>query len=803
MKTQKTSNTSSKKASQANAVKKDTFKDISPDKTLVVVESPAKAKTINKYLGKNYIVEASVGHIKDLAKFRLGIDVENDFQPNYITIRGKSEIIKRLKKIAEKVNNVLIATDPDREGEAIAWHISEELKGKNSNIQRVVFNEITKNSIKKSIAEPRNIDLDVFHSQQARRVMDRIIGFKVSPFLSNALIATTTATLSAGRVQSVAMSMICDREVKINSFEPIEYWVINADFATKNNDIINCKLVAFDDKIIKNPEGSRKGEDAATTTQINETLNSLHYIKSQNEADNLLNRIKEQNYNISDIVKKQIKRKPASPFTTSLLQQDASRKLGFSSKKTMVIAQKLYEGINVGSDGTVGLITYMRTDSTRISQDALDSCRKHIENVFGKEYLPETPHVYSSKSTNIQDAHEAIRPTTIHYTPDYLKQYLDKEELALYGLIYNRFIASQMASAIIDQTTVSISSDDFVFRASGSVIVFRGFLALYEYQIDEESSGNTSKLPKDLQEKQDVNLEKTEETQTATKPLPRYTEASLVKELDELGIGRPSTYAQIVTTLFDRLYIKQVGKSLIPTELGVTVCDVLIDCFPDLFNVDFTAKMEADLDSIADGDMTYLSLMNDFYKPFTESLQKAEEKSKSMDKGIKCELCGGNLVIKVSRIGRFLGCENYPTCKNTKPLIDPSKANVEKKEPEIAEGIVCDECGSPMCVREGKFGKFYGCTQYPKCSGIKPIIKNVTCPQCNEGTLIERYSTKTRKKFWGCSNYPKCNYLTNNEPLNEQCPECQNPYLEIKYKKTNDGYQKYKNCPKCKTKFDM
>lgn len=807
MKTKTKSETTAKKSTSKKTTKK--ISNEASGKTLVVVESPAKAKTINKYLGKDYVVEASVGHIKDLGKFNLGIDIENNFEPKYITIRGKADVIKNLKNLASKANDVLIATDPDREGEAIAWHIAEEVKKTNSNIHRIIFNEITKSSVQKSLAEPRDIDMDVFMSQQARRVMDRIIGFKVSPFLSQALIEKTTATLSAGRVQSVAIRMICEREEEINAFEPIEYWSIGADFISENKDIVKSKLVAFDGQSIKNPEGSKKGENEEATTKIKNHLNTLHFIKNENEATGLLKRIKQQNYKISEIAKKQIKRRPSSPFTTSLLQQDASRKLGFSNKKTMMIAQKLYEGINVGAEGSVGLITYMRTDSVRISPEAVDLCRKFIAKTFGNEYVPETIPAYSSKSTNMQDAHECIRPTTIHFTPEYLKPHLEKDELSLYELIYNRFVASQMTPAVIAQTTVNISSNslsanstpEFTFRATGSVIVFKGFLAIYDYQVEDENEANT-RLPQSLAENQKAVLDKLDPVRSATKPPARYNEASLVKSLDELGIGRPSTYAQIVSTLLDREYVDIHSKAFIPTELGFDVYKVLVDCFPDLFNIDFTARMEADLDLVADGNMTYVSLLNDFYQPFTQSLAKAEAKSKAENKGLKCELCGGDLVIKVSRRGRFLGCSNYPNCTNTKPLPSSGgKIETEKKEPVLAEGITCDLCGSPMYIREGKFGKFYGCSKYPECNGIKPFLSDLHCPKCEEGFLVERFSPKTRKKFWGCSRYPDCNYITNNEPLSEECPHCHNPMLEIRYKKVPEGYEKYKQCPKCKEKF--
>jgi DNA topoisomerase-1 len=807
--TKKTTAKTTTKAAKSSAAEK----NFAADKTLVIVESPAKAKTINKYLGKDYVVEASVGHIKDLGKFKLGVDVENNFEPKYITIRGKADIIKHLKNIATKASEILIATYPDREGEAIAWHIAEEIKKVNPNIQRIIFNEITKSSVKKSLTEPRDIDIDVFMSQQARRVMDRIIGFKVSPFLSQALIEKTTATLSAGRVQSVAMRLICEREEEINAFEPIEYWTIGADFISENKDLIKSKLVAFDGKMIKNPEGSGKGENDDATKKVKENLANLHFIKNENDANNLLKKLKEQDYKISEINKKQIKRKPSSPFTTSLLQQDASRKLGFSNKKTMMIAQRLYEGMSIGTDGTIGLITYMRTDSVRLSPEAVESCRNFILDKFGKEYLPESSPVYHSKSTNMQDAHEAIRPTTINYTPEYLKTYLEKDELALYELIYNRFVASQMNPAIIDQTTVNIASQNnsnsnnsapvFIFRATGSVTVFKGFLAIYDYQIDDEKDGST-RLPQGLAENQKTDLDKLEQNRSATKPPARYNEASLVKTLDELGIGRPSTYAQIVSTLLDREYVFLQSKAFVPTEIGIEVYKVLIDSFPDLFNVDFTAQMEEDLDLVAEGDKTYVGLMNSFYEPFTKSLEKAEAKSKAENKGLKCEVCGGDMVIKVSRRGRFLGCSNYPECTNTKPMpANGGKIDAEKKEPVIAEGINCDICGKPMFIREGKFGKFYGCSDYPNCKGIKPFLTKLKCPKCESGFLIERFSPKTRKKFWGCSSYPDCDFITNNEPIEEECPSCNNNYLEMRYKKVADGYEKYKQCPKCKEKYEL
>ena len=770
-----------KKETKSKAVK------TAAGKSLVVVESPAKAKTINKYLGSKYVVEASVGHIKDLRKFGMGVEIDNNFTPIYVTIRGKADTIKQLQKRADGANSVLIATDPDREGEAIAWHIAESLKGVNSNIKRVVFNEITKDAIKKAIATPREINDDLFQSQQARRVLDRIIGFKVSPFLSNAMLPITTATLSAGRVQSVAMRLICEREEIINAFEPIEYWVISADFSSNGNKL-SSKLIFFDGKQVKNPEGSKKDFDAE----------NYHYIKTEDEAKKLLEQIKKENYLISNITKKQIKKRPSSPFTTSLLQQDASRKLGFSNKKTMQIAQDLYEGISVGKEGVVGLITYMRTDSVRISPDATDQAREFILEKYGEQYLPDKPPVYKSKNSSVQDAHEAIRPTFVTYTPESISGYLTKEQLSLYRLIYNRFLASQMVEAKIEQTSIDISGGEFMFRSTGSVIVFEGYLVVYNDELSEDKEI----LPTGLSEKDAMPLNKATENGSNTKPPARYNEASLVKELDELGIGRPSTYAQIVSTILDREYVELHSKAFVPTPIGMDVNKVLIADFPDLFNVDFTANMENDLDKIASGDMTYLSLMNSFYKPFIEQLTEAENKEGGNK--IKCELCNGDMVIKVSKRGRFLGCSNYPTCTNAKPLSSVSgEKKEEKKEPILAEGIACDKCGSEMYVRDGKYGKFYGCSKYPSCNGIKQILSPIKCLKCGKGSVVGKYSAKTKKRFWTCSEYPKCDFITNNEPLLEKCPKCDYPNMEVRYKKVPNGFQKYKSCPACKEKFDM
>ena len=777
------------------------------DKILVVVESPSKAKTINKYLGSKYVVEASVGHIKDLSNFKLGVDIENKFTPTYQTIKGKAPVIKVLKTKAKTSKEVLIATDPDREGEAIAYHIAGEINKVNSNIKRVIFNEITKSGIKKGLEEIRNIDDDLFMSQQARRVMDRIIGFKVSPFLSNAMIGKTTAVLSAGRVQSVALRMICEREMEILDFDPIEYWNIFAEFKNHENFKLKTQLIGFGNKLIKKPEGSKKGKTEQETNQILQKLIEQHYIKDENKANALLNKIKGINeYFVSKKQIKSLKRKPEPPFTTSTLQQEASRKLGFTNKKTMQIAQKLYEGVVIGKEGAVGLITYMRTDSVRISPEAQSALHDYIKSTYGNEFLPDSPHQYSTKSSNVQDAHEAIRPTSLAYSFEELKSYLSNDEFSLFRLIFQRFVASQMAFADIEQTSIDLSALDLLFRITGSSIVFDGYLKVYEEGKDEDASDDangTSVIPQGIKEGDKFLLDNSNNKQAFTKPPSRFNQSSLIKELDNQGIGRPSTYASIVSTIVDREYVSLENKAFRPTELGFDVNEVLIRHFDKIFNVSFTARMEEELDIIAAGSKQYLEVMNDFYIPFANTLQTAE-KVHNENSEMKCPECGSPLVIRVSRRGRFLGCSNYPTCTHTQPLPKIQKAVVEdKKQPEIYPGQKCPECSKDMYIREGRYGRFLGCVDYPTCKGILPIPSNVTCPKCHEGHLVERFSTKRKKKFWSCSNYPNCDYLTNYEPVNQKCSKCDHYYIEFHFRKKGDEWEKYMKCPECKESFEL
>jgi DNA topoisomerase-1 len=762
------------------------------NKTLLVVESPSKAKTINKYLGRDYIVEASVGHVKDLEKFKLGVDVEHGFQPKYLTIRGKADIIKKLKKLASEAKEVLLATDPDREGEAIAWHLAEEIKKSNTNIKRVLFNEITKDGIKRAMKEPRDIDENLFMAQQARRVMDRLIGYQVSPILSRALINISSDPLSAGRVQSVALRLIVEREEEIREFIPIPYFTIESTGVLADKSNLDLSLVEFDGAKISNPDGSGRGKTESETKEIQKQLSNKHYIKSLEQAKELINSINNSKFKISAVTKKDKSRKPDAPFTTSTLQQEASKKLGFSNKKTMSVAQRLYEGVNVGTEA-VGLITYMRTDSTRVSPTIMEGLREFIGVKYGNENLSATENQYASKGTNTQDAHEAIRPTVLDYSPDKVYQHLEKDEFALYELIYTRFVASQMSNAKFEQTSVDIGDGNFVFRASGSVIKFKGFLSVYDKVKDSRNKKTFEDkiLPSSIKEGIATELKDTKHEESKTAPPARYNSASLVKKLDELGIGRPSTYASIVSTLTEREYVETAGKAFKTTDLGEEVNKFLVKNFDDLFNVAFTNEMEASLDTIEEGTVTYFHAMNAFYSPFIKTLDYAQKHMEIEE--VLCDKCNAPMDIRVGRTGRFFGCSRYPECNGTKPI--KASNQEEKAEPQIVEGMFCDICGKPMLLREGRFGKFYGCSDYPTCKGIKQITTGVKCPSCDKGEISERYSKKTRKKFWSCTNYPDCKFISNFEIINNHWAGSKAKYLEIRYKKTESGYDKYERDP--------
>lgn len=718
-------------------------------KTLVLVESPSKAKTINKYLGRNFIVEATVGHLRNLPKTQLGVDIENNFKPNFMNIRGKGDLIKKIKQLAEQTEKIIIATDPDREGEAIAQDVADIINGKNEHVYRVLFNEITKDSVKKAITNPGRINLDLVNSQRARRVMDRIIGYKISPFLWKAIIDSPSTSLSAGRVQSVALRLICEREQEIKTFVSSEYWSLWGNFLTKKNDSFKAKLVEVSGKpikiLLKDLSDPKKKEFCAKNFVID----------SEEKADAVAKEIElKENFLISDISQKDVKRNPYPPFITSTLQVEASKVLKFKSKKTMQIAQELYEGISLGSDGYVGLISYMRTDSTRLSEESLTAARSFILERFGKDYLPDRPKLYEKKKKNVQDAHEAIRPTTTKYSPDSIKEYLSKDQYELYDLIWKRFIASQMESAIFESLTVSICADEYLFKATGSALKFDGFMKLYD-ESSEDYEFNPEKeefpIPLGLKKEENLKLTELEKNQHFTKPPARFTESTLIKELEDKGIGRPSTYALILSTILERDYVYVENRKLYPTELGNKVNGILVKNFPRILNVNFTAAMEDELDLIAGGEIDYVKVLKDFYIPFSAALEKVE---KEIEK-VKCEKCGHDMDVKIGRYGKFLACTNYPECKNIRPIKEIKK---EEKEPEFT-GATCPKCGGKTIFRSGKFGKFIGCENYPNCDYTEQIKIGIKCPKCGTGEVIAK-RTKRGKTFYGCNRYPDCDYAS-------------------------------------------
>ena len=757
-------------------------------KSLIIVESPSKAKTINKYLGKNFIVEASIGHIKNLPKSKLGVDVENGYKAHFITIRGKAAVIKKLQKLAKDSEEVFIATDPDREGESIAFNIAEEIKSKNDKIHRVLFHEITPTGIREAMEEPRDIDMDLVNSQQARRVMDRLVGYKVSPFLWKAVYTG----LSAGRVQSVALRLICERETEIQAFQEREYWLILGNFETNEKENITLKLFKIDGKEVIVPERKFVEELKAKNK-----LDQFYIIENKEAADNIKSKIEKESYHIKSITKKENKRNPLPPFITSSMQQDASRRLRFSAKRTMVLAQQLYEGIELGSEGPVGLITYMRTDSTRISDGAIEEVRKYILENYGEQFLPSSPRVFK-KSKSAQDAHEAIRPTSLKYRPEDVKSFLSRDQYSLYELIWRRFIACQMAQAILDQTTLLVEGGSFLFKATGSIYKFKGFHQVYSDSIieNEKNNDDTNKVfPANLKENDILNILNVITDQHFTKPPSRYTESALVKELDSLGIGRPSTYASIISTLADRRYVEQTERKLYATELGLEINKILLDKFNEVFNVTFTAKMENELDTISTGEKTYKEVLDNFYIPFNKILEQVETEVKEIKNSLQrstneiCEKCQKPMIIKWGRNGKFMACSGYPTCKNTKPLDNTEEAST---------GEMCDLCGAPMVYKVGKYGRFIACSKYPECKNTKQITLKIPCPKCKNGELMMK-RTKTKRSFYGCSKYPECDFASWNKPVDKACPACTSSYLVEAYSQKKGNFIK---CPECKKEFD-
>jgi DNA topoisomerase-1 len=718
-------------------------------RSLVIVESPAKATTINKYLGKDFVVKASFGHVKDLPKSKLGVDLDNDFDPVYELIPGKEKVVKELRAAAKTADRIFLAADPDREGEAICQHLKEILDGNKGEIFRVLFNEITPKAIRAAIETPGRINQDVVDAQQARRILDRLVGYQVSPLLWDRV----RRGISAGRVQTVALRMIVEREREIQAFVPQEYWSITAKLEGHEPPQFEARLAKI------------KGKTAD--------------VKNQADADHALQNLKTSDFLVDSVVNKEKKRNPVPPFTTSKLQQDAARRLRFTVKKTMMLAQRLYEGIELGDEGRIGLITYMRSDSTRVSDDAMQMVRSYVSDVYGPKYLPEKPVIYKSKK-DAQDAHEAIRPTFVGRTPDDLKPFLSDDELKLYRLIWTRFVASQMNPAVYDQTTVEISAKDYLFRASGRVLRFDGFLRVYEESADEDAKpGETSEDAEDLQLPRLTTGEKLRlldilPKQHFTEPPPRYTEAGLVKMLEEKGIGRPSTYATILTTIQEREYVTKDQGKFRPTELGTVVTDLLVKHFEDIFDIQYTARMEEELDEVEDGKTTWVQALDEFYKKFAKDLKKATKnmenlKAQEIPTDQVCEKCGSPMVKKWGQFGSFLACSAYPECKNTKEL-EPEEGAKQGETPAAdAEPEPCENCGKPMALKRGRFGQFYACTGYPECKTTRKILQgertpkkpdvllDETCPKCGQAKLALKDGRFGA--FTACSNYPKCKYI--------------------------------------------
>jgi DNA topoisomerase I len=744
----------------------------SKGKSLIVVESPSKAKTITKYLGKNYSVVASVGHLKDLPKSKFGIDVEKNFRPQYTVIKGKKPVLDEIKRAAKQATRIYLAPDPDREGEAIAWHIAEELNGDSKKVYRVLFNEITERAIKKALEQPTKLNHNKVDAQQARRILDRIVGYKISPLLWEKV----RRGLSAGRVQSVAVRLICEREKERSVFVPEEYWSVTAKLEGHHPPPLEARLIQIE------------GREAKLATG------------EQTRA--LVDRIQGRPFIVKQIEKKDKLRNPHAPFITSRLQQDAARKLRFSPKRTMMLAQQLYEGIELGAEGPVGLITYMRTDSTRVSQEALDEAREFIRTRYGADYLPAQPLVYKTKK-DAQDAHEAIRPTSAQRTPESMKNRLTKDHHLLYKLIWDRFIASQMNPAQFEMTRVDIEAGDALFRANGQVVKFPGFTALYtesqEEKPQEKKAGEADPAKAEESENEEdrtlpsltvgehLKLLGLNSKQHFTQPPPRYTEALLIKDLEEKGIGRPSTYHTILSTIVDRKYVEKEEGRLKPTDLGRVVNELLVEHFPDVLNVQFTARMETELDEIEDGEKPWVETIREFYEPFNKRLSTAQKEMRDVKREeipteIVCEKCGRNMVIKWGRHGRFLACPGYPDCKNTKEFVEENgTVRVVSKVEESKES--CPKCESPLVVKRGRFGRFLACSAYPKCNFTKAIGTGVKCPQPNcDGDLVEK-RTRRGKIFFACSRYPACTYALWNRPIPKPCPECKAPFLVEKFDK--------------------
>jgi DNA topoisomerase-1 len=815
-------------------------------KNLVIVESPAKAKTINKYLGSDYVVMASIGHIKDLPTKELGVDVDNEFEPTYEVIpdkrkRNNKKTVAALRKAAKASEAIYLAADPDREGEAICQHLAEELTKRNKKpFYRVMFNEITKKAINDAFDVPKEVNKNLVDAQQARRVLDRLVGYKVSPILWK----TIGGRLSAGRVQTVAVRLIVEREREIEAFVKTEYWSIIANLAASLPPNFEARLRKIDDKTVK----LGKFDVDLKKTEV--------HVKTEKEAKKIVAEAGDSDFVIDEVTRKERKRNPTPPFITSKLQQDASRRFGFSVKKTMSLAQRLYEGKELGSEGATGLITYMRTDSTRVSGDALDNARSFINENYGDKYLPAKARQYKTKK-DAQDAHEAIRPTDTNRTPDAMKKYLAPDELKLYTLIWQRFVASQMTPALFDRTTIDISAGKYGFRATGSIQKFDGFLKVYQETMSQSAKNEDEDLTlPDVEKGQKLTLNELNPNQHFTDPPPRFSEASLVKALEENGIGRPSTYAAIMTTIQTREYVEKVEKRFHPTAMGTTVNDLLVENFEHLFNTEYTARMENSLDEIEEGKLDWREALKGFYDRFSKDLAAAEENIKGKKKQAiptdeVCEKCDSGMVIKFGRYGQFLACETYPECKNTREVAkkgDDAKGDSDKED-EVAE---CELCGKDMALKRGRFGAFYGCTGYPDCKNIRKIVKGeqvavappveldeecpkdgaklvrrsgrfgefVSCsnyPKCKyiqqekigmdctaEGCKGDIVIKKSRrgKVFYGCNLYPDCDVVFWNKPIQEPCPDCGAAVVLEKFTKKH-GTQRYCQNDECEYIIDI
>ena len=729
-------------------------------KGLIIVESPAKVKTIQKFVGEDYIVKATLGHIKDLPEGELGVDLQKDFAPEYVSISGKAKVLRELKKASKGLNDIYLGPDPDREGEAIAWHVAEEIGNEEKNIYRVLFNEITQKAVLDAIRHPGKLQQSKFEAQQARRILDRLVGYQVSPILWEKV----RRGLSAGRVQSVAVRIVCEREREIQDFVPEEYWSLTATLQETDSPVtFDAKLAKWRGKKIK--------------------------MANESEALAILKALEGAAYKVLKIIKQEKQRHPLPPFITSRLQQEAYRKLSFSAQRTMRIAQRLYEGMEMGEIGTVGLITYMRTDSPRVASEALHQVRDWIKGRFGEPYLPAKPNVYKSRK-GAQDAHEAIRPTSMNLTPDRVKEYLDKDQWALYKLIWDRFVASQMASAVFQQTTVEIQAGEALFTSVGTVPVFQGFMALYVEGVDDTENGDQDKRLPALSEGELLILIGLAQRQHFTQPPYRFSEATLIKELEENGIGRPSTYAAILSTIKGKEYVKLEKGKFFPTELGCLVNDLLVVSFPDIFDVEFTAQMEENLDKIEEGEKGWVETLREFYRPFEKDLEMAKVSMRDVKKemiptDILCERCGAKMVKRWGKRGYFLACSSYPECRYTREV-------EENGENPVTNGSPCEKCGSPMVVKNGKFGRFLACSNYPTCKFTKPLETGVRCPQegC-DGMIVER-RTRKGKVFYSCSNYPRCTFALWDKPVAEKCPQCDYPFLVEKQGKGGAGIR----CPR-------